>query len=182
MTIDSSPPQFPARRQLIYAGVGGAALVMGAGLAWLKWRPEESGADAAAIWASTFETPTGAPLHMSAMKGKPLLLNFWATWCAPCIEELPLLEQFYKENAPKSWQVVGLAIDQPSAVRGFLSRLPISFPVGLAAVGGSELSRLLGNRAGGLPYTVVVSGSGQVVQRRMGRVTAADLEQWVKLG
>jgi hypothetical protein len=74
-----------------------------------------------------------------------------------------------------------LAIDQPSAVRAFLARTPISFPVGLAGLGGTELSKSLGNMAGGLPYTVVIAGSGEVVQRRMGRVTRADLAQWVRL-
>jgi thiol-disulfide isomerase/thioredoxin len=119
---------------------------------------------------------------MGTLRGKPLLVNFWATWCPPCIEELPLLEAFYRENASKSWQVVGLAIDQPSAVRTFLQRTPVSFPVGLAGLGGSELSKALGNIAGALPYTVVISGSGEVVQRRMGRVTAPDLAQWAQLG
>jgi thiol-disulfide isomerase/thioredoxin len=172
----------PARRRLLYAGVAGVAAAAGAGLAWLKLRPDESSKDAAAaLWPLNFETPTGSTLRMQALRGKPLLLNFWATWCPPCIEELPLLEEFYRQNASKSWQVVGLAIDQPSAVRGFLARTPVSFPVGFAGLGGTELARALGNLVGGLPYTVVVAGSGEVVQRRMGRVTAADLAQWVRV-
>jgi thiol-disulfide isomerase/thioredoxin len=172
----------PARRRLLYAGVAGVAAAAGAGIAWLKFRPDESSRNAAAaLWPLSFETPTGSTLQMQALRGKPLLLNFWATWCPPCIEELPLLDEFYRQNASKSWQVVGLAVDQPSAVRGFLARTPLSFPVGLAGLGGTELSRALGNLAGGLPFTVVVAGSGEVVQRRMGRVTAADLAQWVRV-
>ena len=151
-------------------------------MAWRKWRPDETSQDAAAtLWPMSFETPTGSTLTMQALRGKPLLVNFWATWCPPCVDELPLLDGFYRENAAKGWQVVGLAIDQPSAVRTFLARTPISFPVGLAGLGGTELSKALGNLAGGLPYTVVVAGSGEVVQRRMGRVTRADLAQWVRL-
>ncbi|HWP13428.1 MAG TPA: TlpA disulfide reductase family protein [Ramlibacter sp.] len=171
-----------SRRRWLYVGVAGAAAIAGAGLAWRKWRPDESSqGDAGALWPLSFETPTGSTLKMEAFRGKPLLLNFWATWCPPCIDELPLLDEFYRQNASKGWQVVGLAIDQPTAVRAFLARMPIGFPVGLAGLGGSELSRALGNLAGGLPYTVVVSGSGTVLQRRMGRVTIADLTQWVKL-
>jgi thiol-disulfide isomerase/thioredoxin len=181
MNSDSELTVTPARRRLLYAGVAGAAAAAGAGLAWLKWRPDESSQDAAALWPLSFETPAGSTLRMEALRGKPLLLNFWATWCPPCIEELPLLDEFYRQNASKSWQVVGLAIDQPSAVRSFLARTPVSFPVAIAGLAGSELSRALGNLVGGLPYTVVIAGSGKVVQRRMGRVTAPDLAQWVRM-
>ncbi len=170
------------RRRLLYAGVAATAAAAGAGLAWWKWRPHETSQDAAAaLWPLSFETPAGSTLAMQTLRGKPLLVNFWATWCPPCIDELPLLDEFYRQNASKGWQVIGLAIDQPSAVRKFLERTPISFPVGLAGLGGTELSKTLGNVAGGLPYTVVVSGSGQVLERRMGRLTSADLSQWGQL-
>jgi thiol-disulfide isomerase/thioredoxin len=170
-----------ARRRLLYAGVAGVAAAAGAGLAWRKWRPAEPSDEAAVLWALSFDTPAGSILKMADLRGRPLLLNFWATWCPPCIDELPLLDNFYRKNAANRWQVVGLAIDQPSAVRNFLARTPISFPVGLAGLDGPGLSRSLGNLAGGLPFTVVVSGTGQLLQRRMGRVTASDLDQWVRL-
>jgi thiol-disulfide isomerase/thioredoxin len=180
--IDSKAGLTAGRRRLLYAGVAGAAGLAGAGLAWWKWRPDDASQDAAAaLWPLSFDTPTGSTLAMQTLRGKPLLLNFWATWCPPCVDELPLLDYFYRQNASNGWQVVGLAIDQPSAVRSFLERTPISFPVGLAGLGGTELSKALGNLAGGLPYTVVVAASGQVVQRRIGRVTTAELAQWGRL-
>jgi thiol-disulfide isomerase/thioredoxin len=170
------------RRRLLYAGVAGAATLAGAGLAWWNWRPDQTARDAAAaLWPLSFDTPTGSTLMMATLRGKPLLVNFWATWCPPCVEELPLLDEFYRQNASNGWQVIGLAIDQPSAVRTFLERTPISFPVGLAGLGGTELSRALGNLAGGLPFTVVVAGLGNVLQRRMGRVTTGDLAQWAQM-
>lgn len=182
MTEGKPPRNLSAtRRGLLYAGVAGLAAAAGAGVAWRKWRPDPASDAAAALWPLSFDTPAGAPLKMESLRGRPLLVNFWATWCPPCVDELPLLDQFYRENAANGWQVVGLAIDQPSAVRSFLARTPIRFPVGLAGLGGTELARALGNGVGGLPFTVVVDGAGKVVQRRMGRVTQADLAHWARL-
>jgi thiol-disulfide isomerase/thioredoxin len=171
------PANHLRRRGFLYASVGAAAALAGAGAAWWKWRPGESDATAE-FWPMTFETPTGSTLAMQTLRGKPLVLNFWATWCPPCVEELPLLDAFYKQHSAKSWQVVGLAIDQPGAVRAFLRRTPVSFPIALAGLGGTELAKAFGNGSGGLPFSVVIGASGRVVQRRIGRVTAADLAQW----
>ncbi|ART55959.1 redoxin [Acidovorax carolinensis] len=171
-----------SRRRALYAGVAAAAAVGGAGLAWWRLQPHavQEGA-AQALWAQAFYTPDGARLAMESFAGKPLLLNFWATWCPPCVDELPMLNNFYRENKASGWQVVGLAIDQPSSVRKFLARLPLDFPVGLAGLGGSELGRSLGNLTGGLPFTVVFSGDGRVAHRKMGQVTPEDLKTWSAL-
>lgn len=177
-----SPGSAGGRRRLLYAGVAAAAGFAGAGLALWKWSPAQA-LDSVTddIWRLSFETPGGSTLNLQTLRGRPLLLNFWATWCPPCVDELPLLDGFFRENSVNGWQVVGLAIDQPSAVRNFLQRTPVAFPVGLAGLGGSELSKALGNLAGGLPFTVVVGASGQVLHRRIGRVSAAELAQWKAL-
>lgn len=177
-----NPPGTTTRRGLLYGGVAAAAALAGAGAALWKWRTEEGNRDAAAVlWPMNFETPTGTTLAMQSLRGKPLVLNFWATWCPPCVEELPLLDGFYRQNASKNWQVVGLAIDQPSAVRKFLERTPVSFPIAMAGLGGTELGHSMGNLAGGLPFTVVIGANGEVLQRKMGRVSAADLAAWAQL-
>ena len=177
------PPQpAAARRRMLYAAVAGLAAAGGAGLAWWKFQPHaaERGAEAA-LWSMEFEKPEGGMLSLRALSGKPLVVNFWATWCPPCVEELPLLNAFYRQHAANGWQVVGLAIDQPSAVRKFLQRMPLDFPIGLAGLGGTELGRSLGNLTGGLPFTVVLGGEGRVLHRKMGQVTSEDLQLWTAL-
>ena len=175
-------PAAPPRRRWLVAGVAGAAALAGAGVAWWRVQPHTvaEGAEAA-LWTLEFEQPGGGVLALKALAGKPLLLNFWATWCAPCVQELPMLNTFYREQSAKGWQVVGLAIDQPSAVRSFLQRLPLDFPLGLAGMGGTDLARSLGNLTGGLPFTVVLGADGRVLHRKMGQISAQDLQLWAGL-
>ena len=107
------------------------------------------------FWNLSFETPTGQALSMASLRGKPLLVNFWATWCPPCIEELPLLDSFYRATHGKGWQVIGLAVDQPSAVQKWLLSKPLSFPVGMAGFQGTELVKSFGNTTGSLPFNAL---------------------------
>ena len=118
---------------------------------------------------------------MRQFAGKPLLLNFWATWCPPCIDELPLLDAFFKQNRNNGWQVVGIAVDQLSAVQSFLQRTPLQFPVAMAGMEGIALSRSLGNLSGALPFTLVLGSEGTVLHRKMGRVSDQDLAAWSRL-
>ena len=174
------------RRKLLYGGVAAAAGLAGASVAWWKFRPHDvPGVDpalaVAAFWNQSFETPDGKTLVMSSFRGKLMLVNFWATWCPPCVEELPLLDFFYQENKGKNIQVVGLAVDQPSAVRTWLQTRPLNFPVGMAGLAGTDLSKSLGNQAGGLPFTVLFGPSGELLHRKIGKVSPEDLASWTKL-
>lgn len=173
-----------SRRGWLYGGVAVVAAGAGMGGAWWNRQRSAGGLSdgreqlGAEFWARRFERPEGGEVSLAALRGKPLLLNFWATWCPPCVEELPMIDRFFKEQAANGWQVIGLAIDQPSSVRKFLERTPVSFPIGMAGLEGTGLVKQLGNTAGGLPFTLVLHSDGAVAARKMGQLEASDLEAW----
>ncbi len=165
------------RSLLLGAGVGTVAAALGTGVAWWRLRPHQSPLPPG-FWDSRFERPEGGELALADFRGKPLVLNFWATWCPPCVTELPLLDAFHKTHSAAGWSVVGLAVDSPTPVREFLRKRPLALPVGLAGLDGVEFGRSLGNGQGGLPFTVVLDRSGNVHQRHLGALKEADLAAW----
>lgn len=171
------------RRSWLLGALAGAATLTGAGVAWWVHSPRSvvpSVEDA--FWLLDFALPTeGPPLTMESFRHKPLLLNFWATWCPPCVEELPLLSRFYTENESKGWQVLGLAVDQAVPVNRFLGKAPVAFPVALAGATGMEMGKLLGNQRGGLPFTVVFGADGKVAHRKIGQISPDDLRHWAEM-
>lgn len=202
------PASFPMgavrSRRWVLGGVGIAAAAVGASLSW-RTRQADGQSPAASspfvpagdsgaspdkmsdtgplsdFWNTTLESPSGAAIQLAALRGKPLLLNFWATWCPPCVDELPLIDKFYQENRRNGWQVLGIAVDQVKPVNAFLFKMPLSFPIGMAGLAGMEMSKAMGNLAGALPFTVIVGGSGALLHRKMGRVSAEDLRIWSEL-
>ena len=183
-------PRAASRRLAVSASVAAAC---GLGLGWWKFvHSEKSGAEnngavpsgsdqndaVRQFWLTSFDTPSGGRLPLARFKGKPLLVNFWATWCPPCVEELPLIDAFYQQNKANGWQVVGIAADQLTAVNTFLGKMPLGFPVAMAGLAGVEMSKSLGNISGGLPFSVIFSGDGSVRHRKIGRVSSEDLTAW----
>jgi len=156
------------KRRLLLGLPAGLALTLSA-----QAGPEDT------LWASRFARPEGGELVLQSLKGRWLFVNFWATWCAPCIRELPDLDAFARAHA--QWSVVGLAIDGPTPVREFLSRRPVGFPIGLAGLSGSDLARQLGNKTGALPFSLALNPQGQIVWRRLGVTHPADLEKLAQL-
>ena len=167
------------RRTLALGGAAVLAALGGAGAA--LWRQRLAAAAAPAeFWSLRFDRPDGSELALAALRGQPLLLNFWATWCAPCVTELPLLDRFQREQRGRGWQVVGLAVDSPTPVREFLLKQPLGILVGLAGLNGVELARSLGNAQGGLPFSVVFDRDGAVFARKLGALGEVDLQGWAQ--
>lgn len=181
------------KRKLIWAGAAAAGVAVGVYLGQRHLvdkpvnapatNPASSPSDPALkdLWAMEFELPDGGAFKFGAFQGRPIVLNFWATWCPPCVEELPLLDRFYRENVSKGWQVVGIAADSAKAVKQFLAKTPFSFPAPLAGLAGVDLSRSLGNLAGALPFTVVINRQGAVATRHMGKLSAEQISAFLSL-
>ena len=166
------------------AVAAGSAALAGLGVAW--WRqPADASASASAsalasLWAMTVARPDGSEFAMQSLRGQPLLINFWATWCAPCVREMPEIDRFYREFSPRGWQVLGLAIDSAAPVNAFLARVKVGFPIGLAGLDGMDLLHALGNPRGGLPFTLVVSADGRIAQRKIGETRFDELAGWAR--
>lgn len=123
----------------------------------------------------------GRPVRLPvADAGRPLLINLWASWCAPCVREMPELERFSREQAANGVQVVGIALDDPAAVRAFLTRVPVSYPILVDAPGPRDAGVQLGNPAGVLPYSVLVSPQGVLLRQRIGPFAPGEVAAWAK--
>ena len=170
----------PITRRLILAGAGVGAATLGAALAWRRLNPPQSSPLAQSFWARRFPGLDGQDLDVARWRGQPLLVNFWATWCPPCVKELPEINQFYNEARGKGWQVLGLAVDQLAPVKAFLQKTPLDFAVALAGPEGLGLVRELGNPAGGLPFSVVFDETGEISWRRLGVTHLEELRQLAK--
>ncbi len=167
------------RRGWLVGGVAAAAAAAGLG-AWWRTANNSAGAPATDVWALRFDRPGGGELVLAELRGQPLLLNFWATWCPPCVTEMPLLNRFHAQQRARGWQVVGLAVDGPTPVREFLARQPMDFAIGLAGLNGIELARSLGNSSGALPFSVVFDRGGKPVRTKLGSVHEPELADWVR--
>lgn len=114
--------------------------------------------------------------------GRPLLVNVWASWCGPCIEEMPELDRFAKSQAENGAQVVGIALDEPDAVRAFLAKIPVAYPIAIDTPGPSDAGVRLGNVRGVLPYTVLVGADGRVVKQKIGPFEHGEIDGWAAEG
>jgi thiol-disulfide isomerase/thioredoxin len=122
----------------------------------------------------------GKPHSLEAWRGKVIVLNFWATWCPPCREEIPLLIALQKQRATEGLQVVSVAIDNETAVRPYSRSAGINYPVLLGGDEALDLVARYGNNMGALPFTVIIDRSGAIAVRKLGAFTRNELESLVE--
>ncbi len=169
----------PDRREVLaLLGVGLAAGI--AGLLWSTRRAVPSGA-ANALRSGRFADLEGKPRSLMEWDGRVLVVNFWATWCPPCREEIPALVRTRDKMLSSGVEFIGIAIDQAAKVADFVRLVPISYPILITDAAALALVRTLGNPGGGLPFTIVLDKKGEVAHRNLGVVTQQQIEEQLKL-
>lgn len=133
--------------------------------------------DPALVPEFTLPDLAGQQRSVDEWDGKALVVNFWATWCAPCREEMPLLSDVHDEYKDRGIHVIGIALDRRDAVERFAAEVPVSYPLLIAGETGFGLMDRFGASTGGLPYTVVTDRRGRIVNAHVGRVRAEDIDE-----
>lgn len=156
--------------------IGLVFAVLGATVGAKKFEPAPA-ADSAAqqLFGLTLNDANAKAQAMKQWQGKFLVVNFWATWCKPCVEEMPELVQLQKDLASNNVQLLGLGIDTPSNIADFAKKYQISYPVFAAGMDGTSISQAMGNKTGGLPFTALISSEGKVVKAYSGRLKMPEL-------
>lgn len=164
----------PSRREILaFAGIGLGAAAIGAVLAP---RLLQSNAGVEDLLAMELRDLEGRTRRISEWRGKVVVCNFWATWCAPCREEIPMLVSLREKHVANGLEIVGIAIDTADKIAEFTKTVPISYPILIAPAAGLDLMRTLGNVAGGLPFTVVLDRKGTLAHRKLGLLRRDALE------
>lgn len=152
-----------------------AAISLGSGFIFHKINLQGIPAETNLIYTTELQDLTKKKLTLENYKHKLLVINFWATWCAPCREEIPELNEFYKNN---DINLVAIAIDEITDVVKFQNEIPIHYPSFIANdIDGVTLAKNLGNERGVLPFTVIIQPDGLVKKSFYGKVNISDLNQ-----
>lgn len=162
------------RRNILIGAAGIAAGVAGI-RASLRGFEAADTADLAPLWAAEFKDLQGKPVAMASLRGKPLIINFWATWCGPCREEMPDLQRFSAGPDGKKAQVVGIGIDSADKMQLFAKQLGVSYLLLEANANGLEILSATGDKARVLPFTLVLDAGGQAVVRKIGKISHDEL-------
>jgi len=170
----------PWRIRIAFAVIGLLALAAGV---WFAGGALDRGGsrdkDAAALLRIALPDTAGHEQALAQWQGKVLVVNFWATWCVPCREEMPEFVRVQKELGGRGLQFVGIAIDDADKVDRFARELGLNYPALVGGYGALELSKTLGNRLGALPFTVVVDRMGHIAHTQLGPLNEEKLRSIV---
>ncbi len=168
-------------RVALFAAVAAAALAAGFMLHPLnRTEPAVPPPAAASLMQAALPDLAGQSQPLSQWTGRVLVVNFWATWCAPCREEIPALIRVQDKLGPKGLQIIGIAIDQAERVRPYTAEMRINYPVLVGELDAMDLAQQAGNQSGGLPFTVIFDRSGKPVKTELGGLNQEKLERLVQ--
>lgn len=168
------------------------ACLAAAGGWWLQYRaahalPDQPAARAGVTplsigdSASAYSLPDleGQPTTLAKWHGKAVLLNFWASWCVPCLQEMPMLAAFQREHAAEGLQVVGVAMEQPQSAAAYLKHLPVGYPILVGIDADPVPTTIFGDTGGMLPYSVLIDRTGHIRATKLGTLDATTLKDWL---
>jgi thiol-disulfide isomerase/thioredoxin len=159
------------RREALILGVAGAAALAAGGIFGALAIQSASGAGK--LLSASFRDLSDRPRRLSEWQGRVVLFNFWATWCAPCREEMPILDAAAQKYG---FSAVGIGIDSAVKIREFASNYGIRYEMLVAGAGAIQLMKDLGNSLGGLPFSLLLDRRGRVAYRKLGPLVGAELE------
>jgi len=168
------------RRRETLALILVCVVAAGVGFGTYRWWQAEDTAEASAIRPDLqFRDLDGKIHRVSEWNGKLLLLNFWATWCPPCLKEIPLLVEAQQQHGPRGLQIVGIAMDEVEPVRRFVERLRMNYPVMAGQAEIADAMDQLGDQLGAFPFSVLIAPDGRILARASGDLSREELEAWL---
>jgi thiol-disulfide isomerase/thioredoxin len=162
--------------------VGFLSLVLGWGVS--KFNEDSKNSEKLTLGSSVlndflkteWKNPQGESIDTSSWKNKTLVINFWGSWCPPCVEEMPMLGKVSDELKTQNVLFVGIGIDSPSNIREFLLKTPVPYQIAIGGMEGSAWGKRLGNEAGGLPFTAIMNPSGDVIYKKLGKIEEKEIK------